>query len=98
MSRARGVAVSIEGVAKTFAGAVTPALQPIDLTIPAGEVVVLLGPSGCGKTTLLRLIAGLEQPNAGGCIRFDRGRRDGHAHRRRARSGWCSSPMRCSRT
>ena len=30
-----------------------------------GEFVVLLGPSGCGKTTLLRAIAGLEQPDAG---------------------------------
>jgi putative spermidine/putrescine transport system ATP-binding protein len=68
---ARGVTVSVEGVAKTYAGAMAPALFPIDLTIPSGEVLVLLGPSGCGKTTLLRLIAGLEQPDAGGRIRFD---------------------------
>jgi putative spermidine/putrescine transport system ATP-binding protein len=71
MSAARGVTVSVDGVAKTFAGAAAPALQPIRLTIPAGEVLVLLGPSGCGKTTLLRLIAGLERPDAGGRIRFD---------------------------
>ncbi len=45
-------------------------LQKISATIRAGEFVVLLGPSGCGKTTLLRLIAGLEDPTVGE-IRFD---------------------------
>ena len=37
----------------------------IDLSIAQGEIVALLGPSGCGKTTTLRLIAGLEKPDAG---------------------------------
>jgi putative spermidine/putrescine transport system ATP-binding protein len=45
-------------------GAVT-VLDRVDLTIARGELVTLLGPSGCGKTTLLRLIAGLESPDAG---------------------------------
>lgn len=40
-------------------------LNGINLTIPAGKFFALLGPSGCGKTTLLRLIAGFEQPDAG---------------------------------
>lgn len=43
----------------------TTALDAIDLTCNAGEILVLLGPSGCGKTTLLRCIAGLEPPVAG---------------------------------
>ncbi len=41
------------------------AVDHVDLDIKSGEFLVLLGPSGCGKTTLLRCIAGLEQPNAG---------------------------------
>ena len=43
-------------------------LKDINLTIDDGELVCLLGPSGCGKTTLLRLIAGLDQPTSGEII------------------------------
>ncbi len=41
------------------------AVDGIDLLAKEGEFLVLLGPSGCGKTTLMRMIAGLEQPDRG---------------------------------
>ena len=41
------------------------AVDDVSIAVPAGTVTALLGPSGCGKTTLLRLIAGLERPDAG---------------------------------
>ena len=41
------------------------ALRGVDLTIPAGEVLVLLGPSGSGKSTLLNIIGGLDRPTDG---------------------------------
>ncbi|MFH8132914.1 ABC transporter ATP-binding protein [Pantoea osteomyelitidis] len=47
------------------------ALHPLDLTVQAGETLVLLGPSGCGKTTTLRIISGLETTDAGGEVWFD---------------------------
>ncbi len=64
------VAIHLEDCAKTFSDG-TRALEPLTLDIAAGETVVLLGPSGCGKTTTLRIIAGLESPDAGGRVLFD---------------------------
>jgi len=64
------LAIRLEACAKTFPDG-TQALEPLDLSIGAGETMVLLGPSGCGKTTVLRIIAGLELPDAGGRVLFD---------------------------
>ncbi|MBR0672262.1 ABC transporter ATP-binding protein [Neoroseomonas soli] len=58
-----GAEVRLIGIGKRY-GKVT-AVKPLDLTIEGGTLVTLLGPSGCGKTTLLRMIAGLEQPTEG---------------------------------
>jgi multiple sugar transport system ATP-binding protein len=55
--------VVLDHVTKRF-GAVT-AVADLSLTIGHGEFVVLLGPTGAGKTTTLRLVAGLERPDAG---------------------------------
>jgi putative spermidine/putrescine transport system ATP-binding protein len=63
------IAIHLENCAKTFVDG-TRALEPLSLDIAAGETVVLLGPSGCGKTTTLRIIAGLESPDAGGRVLF----------------------------
>ena len=70
MSQNHGVAVRVENCAKTFPDG-TRALEPVSLEIAHGETVVLLGPSGCGKTTMLRIIAGLEQPDEGGRVKFN---------------------------
>ncbi|RDV01299.1 ABC transporter ATP-binding protein [Undibacter mobilis] len=66
---AHGVAIHLENCGKTFANGAR-ALEPTTLHIERGETVVFLGPSGCGKTTMLRIIAGLETPDAGGRVRF----------------------------
>jgi len=53
----------MEGLRRHYGPVV--ALDGVDLTVGAGELVALLGPSGCGKTTTLRLLAGLEDADAG---------------------------------
>jgi multiple sugar transport system ATP-binding protein len=55
--------VEVRGLSKHFEG--VHAIDGVDLTAADGEYLVLLGPSGCGKTTLLRTIAGLEEPTTG---------------------------------
>ncbi|PHV10622.1 sulfate/molybdate ABC transporter ATP-binding protein [Chitinimonas sp. BJB300] len=57
------MSIEIQSIAKHF-GAFT-ALDNVNLKVETGELLALLGPSGCGKTTLLRIIAGLETPDAG---------------------------------
>jgi putative spermidine/putrescine transport system ATP-binding protein len=61
--KGRGGSISLRGLAKHF-GAVR-AVDDLDLEIEDGEFFAMLGPSGSGKTTVLRLIAGFEQPTAG---------------------------------
>ena len=56
-------ALQVRGLRRTYGPIV--AVDGIDLEVRTGEMVALLGPSGCGKTTALRLIAGLENPDAG---------------------------------
>jgi len=58
--------VEVRKLRKEFGG--TTATDGIDLITEDGEYLVLLGPSGCGKTTLLRLLAGLEQPTDGDIV------------------------------
>lgn len=55
--------IEIQNLSKHFDN--VRAVNGVDLSIPEGELLVILGPSGCGKTTLMRMIAGLERPTAG---------------------------------
>ena len=58
-------AVEIRELRKSYDGGHNYAVDGVDLATEEGEYLVLLGPSGCGKTTLLRTVAGLEQPSSG---------------------------------
>lgn len=62
--------VETRKVTKQFEGHL--AVDAVDLLVKEGEFLVLLGPSGCGKTTLLRMLAGLEQPTSGDIVIADR--------------------------
>jgi multiple sugar transport system ATP-binding protein len=64
--------IRIEGITKTYPGGKSAAVSDVSLTVSDSEFMVLLGPSGCGKTTLLRMIAGLEYPDAGRIMIGDR--------------------------
>ena len=76
----RGPALELRGVARSYGS--YRALHGVDLTVAAGSFVSLLGPSGSGKTTMLRLIAGFEQPTAGQILIDGRDMGAVPAHRR----------------
>jgi sulfate/thiosulfate transport system ATP-binding protein len=57
------MSIEVRDLHKAFGNTVV--CDHLNLSVSAGELVALLGPSGCGKTTLLRIMAGLEVPDAG---------------------------------
>jgi iron(III) transport system ATP-binding protein len=59
----KATVLDLDGVGKSYGN--ETALSDLSLAVAEGEILALLGPSGCGKTTTLRLLAGLEAPNAG---------------------------------
>src|SRR5579863_7647684 len=62
------IEVLLDGVSKRFGAGGSrqaAALEGITLAVERGEIVVVVGPSGCGKSTTLRIVAGLEEPDAG---------------------------------
>jgi osmoprotectant transport system ATP-binding protein len=64
-STQRGVPIVLKGLTKKYPNQPRPAVDSVNMEIPAGEIVVLVGPSGCGKTTTMRMINRLIQPTSG---------------------------------
>jgi osmoprotectant transport system ATP-binding protein len=65
MQDASGAVVALEHVTKRYPGADAPAVNDLTLTVPAGEICVLVGPSGCGKTTTMKMVNRLIEPTGG---------------------------------
>ncbi|HYI67963.1 MAG TPA: betaine/proline/choline family ABC transporter ATP-binding protein [Candidatus Limnocylindrales bacterium] len=66
MQDAAGAVVAFDHVTKRYGGSDTPpAVTDLTLTVPAGEIVVLVGPSGCGKTTTMKMVNRLIEPTSG---------------------------------
>jgi ABC-type Fe3+/spermidine/putrescine transport system ATPase subunit len=72
--------LEVKAIDKSFDG--TPVLRNVSFRVAEGEIVCLLGPSGCGKTTILRIVAGLELPNAGDMVFEGRSLRGVPIHQR----------------
>ena len=59
------IIIQVNKLIKQFANHPIPAVDEVNFQLAQGDILGLLGPSGCGKTTLLRMIAGFEQPTTG---------------------------------
>src|SRR5690625_6276297 len=64
--------VTFQNASRTYPGTERPAVDSLNLEIEDGEFLVLVGPSGCGKSTSLRMLAGLEEIDAGSVYIGDR--------------------------
>jgi osmoprotectant transport system ATP-binding protein len=87
---ARGGAgvLELREVTKRYSRSGPPAVDALSLTVPAGEVCVLIGPSGCGKTTALKMINRLIEPTAGEILIDGRSVRERNPARLRREIGY----------
>ncbi len=85
--------LSLKNISRSFGS--TRAVDDVSLDVEQGEFFGLLGPSGCGKTTTLRMIAGLEKPDAGTIVFKTQTSRT--CRPSGAASAWCFKTTRCFR-
>jgi osmoprotectant transport system ATP-binding protein len=64
-ARSQAAELELRNISKRYPGQETAAVEELSLTVPAGNICVLVGPSGCGKTTLMRMINRMIEPSSG---------------------------------
>src|SRR3954463_8977809 len=87
-ARSRAAELELRNVTKQYPGQAEPAVHELSLTVPAGEICVLVGPSGCGKTTLMRMINRMIEPTGGDILLDGRSVREISPHQLRREIGY----------
>jgi ABC-type Fe3+/spermidine/putrescine transport system ATPase subunit len=82
MSQSAAAVLELKDLRRTFADGAVTAVDGVSLALKVGEIVSILGPSGCGKTTLMRMIAGLDEPDSGDILINGESVRDVPIHKR----------------
>jgi osmoprotectant transport system ATP-binding protein len=75
-ARSKAAELELRNVSKRYLDQEQPAVEDLSLTVPAGEICVLVGPSGCGKTTVMRMINRMIEPTGGDILLDGRSVRD----------------------
>jgi osmoprotectant transport system ATP-binding protein len=88
VARSQAADLELRNVSKLYPGQGKPAVEELSLTVPAGEICVLVGPSGCGKTTLMRMINRMIEPTSGEILLDGRSVRDRSPHQLRREIGY----------
>jgi osmoprotectant transport system ATP-binding protein len=87
-ARSQAADLELRNISKRYPGQDTSAVEELSLTVPAGEICVLVGPSGCGKTTLMRMINRMIEPSSGEILLDGRSVSDRSPHQLRREIGY----------
>jgi osmoprotectant transport system ATP-binding protein len=87
-ARPQAADLELRNISKTYPGQDSAAVEELSLTVPAGEICVLVGPSGCGKTTLMRMINRMIEPSNGEILLDGRSVGEISPHRLRREIGY----------